>query len=116
MRTWRHWEREILRFGAKGDLPGGYRKHTLLAVAWAVSSYGTNGMECYPTVRQIAADIWLDKEDVARYRRAAIDMGWFTARERRKGREILDVTVATPRQIAEWSAHVANQPNASLYG
>lgn len=116
MRSWRRWEREIVRFGAKGDLPGNYRKHTLLAVAWAITTYGTNGMECYPTVRQISADIWLDKNEVAKYRKAAIDMGWFTIRAKVGRREILDVTIATPRAIAEWSAHVSNLADVVLSG
>jgi hypothetical protein len=108
LRKLRDWERELRRFTVKGDLPPGYEKSTLLAVAWVISTHGSNGKRCFPSLVKLASELELDKKTVVKYRQALTGMGWFTMVGKQGRSDVLDISVPSLAQIVAWTTRAAS--------
>lgn len=87
------WQKYIL--STYPDLPKGCKRPTLIAYALAMAIHGTNGLDCFASDSRMKEALGLtNRGTVAKYRKLALNLGWFVRNGKRRGRaESLDVSI-----------------------
>jgi hypothetical protein len=91
--TYKRWQKYIL--ATHPQLPKGCLRTNLIAYCLAMAIKGYNGLGCYASDSTIGDEIGIaNREVVSKYRRLAIDLGWFTWNGERRGRaKVLDIAI-----------------------
>ncbi len=92
--AWMAWQKYILK--THPDLTGTKcERDTLIAYCFAMSTAGTCGLECFASDATIAKDLEKYRPDtIGKYRRLALDLGWFVPSGKRIGRsKLLNITI-----------------------
>ncbi len=90
---YRRWTKAFLDADLK--LPKSAKKATLWAYCSAMAAKGTNGLGCFASDAVIAKELQIyHRETVAKYRKLALDLGWFVWNGERRGRaKVLDISI-----------------------
>jgi hypothetical protein len=98
--AYKRWEKYIL--ATHPELPDRCRRTTLIAYCLAMAIKGRNGLGCFASDETIGKEIGIaNREVVSRYRRLAIDLGWFTWNGKRRGRaKLLDVSIPAVTEMS----------------
>lgn len=90
--NYRRWMKYIRSAPAK--MPDRHDRNLLLLYCYAKSTEGTNGLGCYAGDEKLANDLDWNRDTVRKYKKLAIEIGWFVKTGARKGRaEILDIAI-----------------------
>jgi hypothetical protein len=89
------WQKHILATQPK--LPKGRKRVTLIAYCFAMASHGRCGLGCFASDVTIGKEIGIANRDiVGKYRRLALDLGWFVRTGERRGRgEVLNIAMSS---------------------
>lgn len=99
--AYKRWEKYIL--GTHPELPKGIRRPNLIAYCLAMAIKGFNGLDCYASDETIGKEIGIaNRSVVAKYRKLAIELGWFAWNGKRKGRaKVLDIAIPADAKPAD---------------
>ena len=105
------WQRHILKSNAK--IPKECHRPTLIAFCLVLAIHGRLGMDCFASDVLIAKEIGISRRHLAKYRRVAVELGWFHPNGIKRNRvEHLDISIPTlmadvPELVAVEAVEVA---------
>jgi hypothetical protein len=86
------WQRHILKSQPK--IPRECHRPTLIAFCLTLAIHGSHGLDCYASDSLIAREIGVGRKYLAKYRRVAIELGWFTPNGIKRNRvEHVDISI-----------------------
>jgi hypothetical protein len=86
------WQRYILR--TQPVIPKDCRRTALIGFCLALAIHGTQGLDCYASDSLLGREIGMARRHLAKYRRLAIELGWFRPNGRKVNRvESLDIAI-----------------------
>lgn len=91
------WNKALL--AADIDLPKGCIKATFISYCHAMSVHGSLGVDCFASDALICRELDIcNRRDVAKYRHAAVQLGWMIPNGKRHGRaEGLNIAIPSPQ-------------------
>jgi hypothetical protein len=113
LKNYRQWMKFIR--DADPKLPPKHDKDTLKLYCLIKSMEGFNGLGCYAGDDVLAKQLKWNRDTVRKYKRLALELGWFGKTGKRKGRaEVLDIAIPDGDTYRPTSGETVISPERSL--